>query len=580
MQTITIIFLLILAVILSVPLVCRKVRVPSMVGFIVAGMVLGPHALGVIPSNQMMDAIGKMGMLYILFQSGVELDLNDFRHYMRRSLTLGLLSFLIPAVAGYGMAHWLFGMSIQTSLLVAAMLGSHTLMTYPIVARYGVSKSRSVNIAVGGSMIAITLALVMLVVVESGVAEPRGWVQMAQEVSLLVLFGLVVLRWIPQLAQWLLRHRIDTASQFMMVMLMLVTSSLMAEMAGIDGILGAFLCGWVLNARIPNRSQLMDYIHLTGSTMLVPVFLIGVGMMIDVHVLWSGAFVWVLALLMTGTKLVGKWLAAALVQWRFAMTATERQLMFGLTHSAAAGTLAIATVGYSLGVLDAEVMNATVMMIMVLCTSSSFATEVSAKRQALREESQLESDRDEDRWVLMGNPGAQEIRQLASLSSLPDPIYVPVKSWKEAVEKVESSWESTIIYKEEQPLQTINRIRVTVPRHAEKEHDFISCFGQIRRLSSELGARVVFYCTDESRETLQAFCQRQGKYLRAEYRTLSDYQDILQVQKEAERDDLIVIITARKGTVSYDTIFRLLPNMVERFFSKYSWILLYPEQGK
>lgn len=590
---------LVLGAILVVPLVCERIRIPSIIGFILAGMVLGPNMLGWLQETKTVHILGYLGMLYILFQSGVELDRNDFRQYRRSAIWFGLLTFALPTVLGLGVAHYVLGLNWWPSLLIAAMLGSHTLMTYPIAARYGIQRNRAVNVAVGGSMIAITLALLMLVVVESlqpqmAPKEHSGWLTVVREVLLLGTFIGVTMWGIPKVAQELLKRRISTESQFVMVMLMVVVSAILAEAAGMNAILGAFLCGLTLNTKIPNRSPLMERINFAGGTIFVPVFLLGVGMMIDVAACWSGLWVWVLAMTMIVTKLVGKWLASRYIQWSKDWTKDERRMLFGLTHSAAAGTLAIATIGYHSGILDGSMMDATILMILVLCMTASVVTEQAARPISLAEQAWLESDRVEDRWQLvkvekfkveklnaekLKDSNYSELRELAALSQLPDPVYITARDWKDALQHIEHSWESTIVYHERQPLSTISRILVAVPRHAEKEHDFISCFGQIRRLSSEIGAKVVFYCTEETEQALQAFCRRPGKYLRARYERLDDFQNILMVQKAAKDDDLIVILQARKNTTSYDSVFRLLPNMLGKFFDKNSWIVLYPEQG-
>lgn len=573
---------LVLGVMLVVPLVCRRLRLPAIVGYIIVGMIMGQHALGWIPESSTMRVLGQIGMLYILFLSGVELDLNDFRHYRRRASLFGLMSFLLPSAIGLTICHLLLGMGATESLIIAAMLGSHTLITYPIVARYGVQKSRSVNVAVGGSMVAITLALLMLVGIEAPYNRAQDNQELILRIILVIVFLTTVLWGVPRVAQWLLKRRIALTEQFLMVMMLLVVSAALASAAGTDAILGAFLCGLVLNTKIPNRSPLMGHIRLIGDSVFVPVFLLGVGAMIDIHACWSGWLVWGLALMMIVVKSCGKWLAALYTQLSHHWTQDERQLLFGLTCPAAAGTLAIASIGYQLGVMSPALLNATILMILVMCIVSSFVTESAARRIALREESALESDRDEDRWLLIPAAGTSNtaLKELATLSSLPDPVYLPGGSWKESIDHVERTWESTIIYHEIQPLSTISRILVAVPRYAEKEHDFISCFGQIRRLSSELGARVTFYCTDESRQALQNFCQRQGKYLRAQYKQMDDFQQILTLQRETQADDLVVLIQARKNTISYDSVFRLLPKMLDRFFTERSYLILYPEQGK
>ena len=257
--------------------------------------------------------------------------------------------------------------------------------------------------------------------------------------------------------------------------------------------------------------------------------------------------------------------------------------MFGLTHATAAGTLAIVTIGYQVGLFSAEILNAAVLMILVLCTSASFITEHAAKHIALQEEALLESDRTEDEWLMMsvntGDAGAHEqLKELSRLSSLHESKFVLCSDWQDAESMVERTSTSIAIYHEHQPLNTVSRLLVAVPRYAEKEHDFISCFGQVRRLSSQIGARVVFFANEETQRALQALCRRPGKFLRASYREMEDWEDVLMIAKEMEADDMVVMISARHATASFNPLFKQIPDMLERFFSEHSWLLIYPQQ--
>lgn len=571
---------LVLAIIWLVPMVCRRIHVPALVGFILVGILIGEHGLGLIGKNATIDVLGKMGMLYIMLQAGIEIDMNDFRQYRFGAVVFGLFTFVIPFTFGLFCARAI-GLSWETSALLGAMFGSHTLMTYPIVSRYGVQQSPAVNMTVGATMLAITLSLLVLAVLKSKLLAGDGWVYWWTLAGKTTLLGVMVFGVFPMIAKWFFRHRQGTAAGFAMVMLMLVASAGLAEWAGLEGILGAFLCGVALNRWVPNLSPLMGRINFVGNTIFVPLFLLGVGMMIDVRLLFVGWGTALMALAMIVTKLASKWLAAWAAQRSFRLSGWDRELMFGLTHATAAGTLAIVTIGYSVGLFDTTILNATVVMILVLCTTASFVTEHAAKQLALLEEARLESERTEDQWLVMqvAEQNDKALHGISTLSQLPEPEFVSAVDWQEAEQFVERSGKSVVIYHEHQPLNTINRLVVAVPRYAEKERDFISCFGQIRRLSSQIGAKVLFYCNEDTKRPLQALCARPGKYLRASYRELTDWEDVLQIAKQIQKDDMLVLVQSRKSTASYNPLFTQVPRMLSEFFGNYSTLLLYPEQS-
>jgi cell division protein FtsL len=317
-----------------------------------------------------------------------------------------------------------------------------------------------------------------------------------------------------------------------------------------------------------------------GNNIFVPLFLIGVGMMIDISVLWSGWLTIVIALVMITTKLAGKWSAAWLAQLSFGLQPIERQLIFGLTHATAAGTLAIVTIGYNSGIFGDEILNAAVLMILVLCTSSSFVTEYAAKKMALQEEARLEADKSNNEWLMLtvAENRHYELQELSELSELQEPAFANESDWTEAKKLINNQSKAAIVYHPVQPINTISRLMVAVPRYAEKERDFISCFGLVRRLSSQIGAKVVFFTNEDTQRTLQAFCRRKGKYLRASYREMEDWEDVLMIAKQMEPDDMIVMINARPSTPSYNPLFDQVPNMLQRFFNNHSYMLVFPEQ--
>ena len=574
---------LILTVILVIPMICRKIRIPSIVGFIIAGIIMGPWGLEILPNVHSIQTLGKIGMLYIMLQAGIEVDINDFRQQRNHAMLFGIYSFIFPFLLGL-LTSRLIGYGWVTSALLGAMYGSHTLMTYPILSRYGVQKNRAANVAIGGTMLTITLALLVLAILKSQspithnplTPNPSFWALTGRIVLTLVL----IIGIFPWIAQRFFKRWTDARGGFLIVMTMMVVSALLADWAGLESILGAFICGVAMNRLVPNLSPVMQRINFVGNNLFVPLFLIGVGMMIDIRVLWSGWSTILIAVAMIGTKLAGKWIAAWVAQKNFSMQKAERELMFGLTHATAAGTLAIVTIGYEIGIFDPEILNAAVVMILVLCTSASFVTEHAAKELALQEEARLEADKTDNSWQLMtiAENRHYELKELSELSELHDPDLANEEDWDEARGLINSQRKAAIIYHPNQPINTINRLLVAVPRYAEKEHDFITCFGLIRRLSSQIGARVIFYTNQDTQRTLQAFCRRKGKFLRASYREMEDWEDVLMIAKQMAPDDMIVLINARPSTPSYNPLFDTVPDVLERFFKDHSWMVVYPEQ--
>ena len=571
---------LVIGIIWFVPIVCRKIHVPSIVGFILAGIVIGPSVLNIVAGGPTIKILGSLGMLYIMFQSGSEIDINDFKQYKYRSLFFGLCTFFIPFGLGLITSRFLLPFGWLPSLLLGAMYGSHTLMTYPIVSRYGVQKNVAVNITVGATMVAIILSLMVLAIVEGWSRSVQSITEYAIQLSLLAIFLLSVLWLFPRFARMFFKRYRDPISEFMVVMLMLVGSALLADLAGLEGILGAFLCGVSLNRLLPNRSPLMNRINFVGNSIFVPLFLISVGLMIDIHAFWSGWTTVTIAVVMIITKLIGKGLSAWIAQVVFRFSKHERQLIFGLSHATAAGTLAIVTIAYQMGLLSSDVLNASVLMILVLCTTASFITEHAAKELALQESAKLEADHEDDYWLLTSvgkdlRPAMREIGEMASL----DNIEIKQSTdWKDVSDMVEHTSKSVIVYNESQPINTINRLVVAVPRYAEKERDFITCFGLVRRLSGELGAKVVFYAHPDTQVALQAMCRRPGKYLRAAFRNMDGWEEVGIISQTIVENDMLVLLSSRKSTASYHPLFEEIPTMLTQHFTSFSSMVVYPEQ--
>lgn len=571
---------IVIGIIWFVPIVCRKIHVPSIVGFILAGIVIGPSVLNMVGENSTIKILGSLGMLYIMFQSGSEIDINDFKQYKYRSLFFGLCTFFIPLGLGVLTSRYLLDFNWTSSLLLGAMYGSHTLMTYPIVSRYGVQKNVAVNITVGATMWAIILSLIVLAVVEQWNNTAQTTLDYIIQLAILTLFLLSVLWLFPSFARMFFKRYREPISEFMVVMLMLVGSALLADWAGLEGILGAFLCGVSLNRLLPNRSPLMGRINFMGNSVFVPLFLISVGLMINIEAFWSSWTTIIIAAVMILTKLVGKSLAAWIAQGVFRFSKHERQLVFGLSHATAAGTLAIVTIAYQMGIVSSEVLNAAVLMILVLCTTASFITEHAAKELALQESAQLEAYHEDDYWLLtsVGDDLRPAMREIGEMASLDNIEIKQSADWKDVSDMVEHTSKSVIVYHEAQPINTINRLVVAVPRYAEKERDFITCFGLVRRLAGELGAKVVFYAHPDTQVALQAMCRRPGKYLRAAFRNMDSWEEVGIISQTIVDNDMLVLLSSRKSTASYNPLFEQIPAMLTQHFTTFSSMVVYPEQ--
>ena len=558
---------IVLSIVLLLPMLCRRLHIPAIVGFILMGMGIGPLGFNLIAESETIRVLGQLGMLYIMFQSGSEMDLGEMRTQRWRSTFFGVYTFSLPFVLGLLTSHYLLSLDWTTSILLGAMYGSHTLMTYPIVSRYGLQKNRAVTIVVGGTVLALTVSLIILAELTHPVDFFNIWTILG-----IAFYVFVVLWAFPVGGRWFLKRYQDPVADYILMMLLLVLAAEGASLIGLEPILGAFIAGIALNPLLPNHSPLMSRVTFVGNTIFVPLFLFSVGMLIDVSAFFSSWTVLMIAGVMIATKLLGKWLAAALSQWQFRLLNMERQLIFGLTHATAAGTLAIAQIGYNAGIFSSEVLNAAVLMILILCTISSFVTEHATKQLALQEEARLAVDKDVDEWLVFGHPA------IATAASLPLPQIVPKVDWNEIKQQIAHVSKSVTVYQQHQPLNTIERLIVAVPRYAEKERDFLTCFGVVRRLAGEIGAKVIFFCTDDTRVVLQKMCARPGKILHASYSNLSDWTDVASLSQFMRTNDMLVLLSSRQSTASYDPSFERIPSLLADSFQRFNWLVVYPEQ--
>lgn len=367
-------FLIILGIILVAPLILDRLRVPHILGLIIAGAMVGEYGFNLLERDSGIVMSGTAGLLYIMFLAGLEIDMNEFIKNRWKSIVFGLYTFVIPMVIGVVASIYLLEFPMMTSVLLASMFASHTLLTYPIISKLGVKRNRAVTIAIGGTVIADTLALLVLAVVvgmTEGQVDAAFWLSMGGK---FLLFAVTIFGLFPPIARFVLRRCSDGLVQYVFVLFMLFLGAILAQIAGVEGIIGALFTGLALNRQIPSSSALMYRIEFVGNAIFIPFFLIGVGMLIDYRALSDLMTIYV-AFVMTSVAIVTKYIAAYLTQKSFGYTSDERSVIFGLSSARAAATLAVVLVGYNVGLFELSVLNGTIVMIFITCSVASISAQ-------------------------------------------------------------------------------------------------------------------------------------------------------------------------------------------------------------
>lgn len=379
------VFFLMLCIIVLSPIVLGRLRVPQVVGLILAGVLVGEFGLGLLERDSSFEMFGQVGIYYIMFLAGLELDMGSVKKYGHQGMVFGLLTFGLPFVMGFLASRYLLHLGTLPSLLVSCLLASHTLVSYPIVGRYGLARHRSVVVSVVATALATFWALLTLAVVVGMMSPHAGaltWLAFAGKcVAYMALVAVVF----PRVARWFLRRYDDNVMQFIFVLMLMFLSAALANVVGLEGLLGAFLAGLAVNKLIPRTSPLMSRIQFVGHAIFIPYFLIGVGMMINLRVLGHGIdTLWMTAVLIVVATL-GKLAAAWLMHLLSGGNRGQLWMMFGLTNAHAAGALAIVMIGVSpeVGLIDDAVLNAAIIVILFSCIISSLATGLGARQLAL-----------------------------------------------------------------------------------------------------------------------------------------------------------------------------------------------------
>ena len=668
----TLIFFVVLLIILFAPIIMGKLRIPHIIGMVLAGVLIGQYGLNILERDNSFELFGRVGLYYIMFLAGLEMDMEGVKKNSRQFITFGLLTCFVPLGLTYIMAIRLLHYTPTASFLLGCIMASNTLIAYPIIGRYGLQRHSSVTLSVGSSMISLFIALVMI----AGLAQTSGSVGHTEALPqplfwLLFLLKLaayiVAMLWlIPHLTRYFLRRYSDAVMQFIFVLSVMFLNAALTEFIGLEGIFGAFFSGLILNRYIPHVSALMNRLEFIGNALFIPYFLIGVGMLINVRALAQGPYVIWVMLLIAFFGTFGKAVAAYLSSLLFRLPKADGNMMFGLTSAHAAGAIAMVMVGMRLEVAPGQylvndnMLNGVVLMILVTCIISTLMTEHASQQLILSQKSHnsheshgphLDDEKilicvkypeiapqllsqavlvrnqrlnrglvalnvvyDDEKAAVNREQGLQLFEQLkrqASASEVELQTQVRLatniangikhafrefncsevimgmhvhtnqnaKFWGDFIQSLYNGLNRQIMLSRfVQPLNTLRRIRVAVPSRAEFEPGFHRWLERLSRLADELDCRIQFHGREESLNLIAEYIDNHHPSVRAEYTPMSHWNELPQLAAHIADDHLFVVVTARKGTISYKNALERLPDELQKYFSGKNLMIIFPDQ--
>ena len=659
----TLIFFVVLLMILLSPIIMGRLRIPHIIGMVLAGVLVGKYGLNILGRDASFELFGRVGLFYIMFLAGLEMDMEGLKKNRNRVVVFGMLTFLIPFAMTYFMGVSLLGYLPLASLLLAAIMASNTLIAYPIVGRYGLTRHTSSTLSVGSSMMALFMALIVMASIVNSFHGNGGILFWLLFILKFVAYCVGLIMVIPRVTRWFLRRYSDAVMQFIFILAIVFLSAALSDAVGLEGIFGAFMSGLILNRFVPKVSPLMNRIEFTGNALFIPYFLIGVGMLINVRLLFAGSkILWVVfRIVFFGT--LGKAVAAYLAARIFRLSWLAGHMMFGLTSAHAAGAIAMVMVGRRLEVAPGqylfgdEVLNGIVIMILFTCIISTVITERAAQRLRLQEKEghDMMKNLDDEKILipvkypeysdnlvtmatLMRNPrlkrelvalnvvyddvnmrhnqaeGQRLLDHLCHLASASDvPMVTQVRiaanianGIKHAFKEFQASeilmglhfhkeisrsfWgeftrslynglsRQIIVTRILQPLNTIRRIQVAIPSRAEFEPGFYRWLERLARMAGNLECRITYHGRKETLQLVNEFIRNRFPSVRAEYEEMEHWKELPTLGSKVREDHLFVIVTARKGTISYKTAMERLPEELNKCVKGKTIMIIFPDQ--
>lgn len=662
----TLIFFVVLFIILIAPIVMGKLRIPHIIGMVLAGIVIGPYGLNILERDSSFELFGRVGLLYIMFLAGIEMDMEGLKKDLGKVTVFGLLTCFVPFILTYLSCVWYLGYPSLASLLLGCIMASNTLVAYPIVVRYGLQRSTVTTLSVGASMLSLLIALVVTAALVGSMSGDTGTLFWVMFFVKFVVWCIAMTWLIRHMTRWFLRRYSDSVMQYIFVLAVMFISAATCELIGLEGILGAFVSGLVLNRFIPNISPLMNRIEFIGNAIFIPYFLIGVGMLINAELLLEGGntILVVACICIFGT--LGKAIAAFLTSFFFHRSVHEGNLMFGMTSAHAAGAIALVMVGVNLEIapgqhlLGDEALNAVVIMILFTCIISTVVTDYASRTIVLKEKSQRKMPEDDGKAddekilipvkypetcdtllnmaMLMRNEklsrglialnvvyddldatynqqeGQRLLEQIEKKAAAADvQVQTQVRlatnianGIKHAFKEYDASeiilgqhihdnstrrfWgqfaqslfnglnRQIIIARCTIPLNTIRVFHVAVPSRAEYEPGFYRWLERVSRMVTRLGCRILFHGRDESLSLIRTFLGNRFPSIRADYAIMQHWNDFKSLAAQVEEHQMLVVVTARPGTVSYKSAMERLPDELTTYYKYKNVMIIFPDQ--
>lgn len=661
------IFLAVMGIILIVPLLLQRLKIPYVIGLILAGVAVGPFGLNALDRDMSFEVFGQVGLLYLMFLAGLEIDMYHMKKNIRRGLVFGAFTFFIPLVIGIAAGTLILGLGVAASLLLASMFAAHTLLAYPIVSRFGLTRTPAVVIAIAGTIVTVLGALIVLAGVGGFVREGTfSPVQIMWLLGTIALFCILSVYIYPRLTRWFFKRHSDTISQFIYVLAMVFLAASVARWIGIESVFGAFFAGLILNRYIPGRSPLMGRLEFVGNAIFIPYFLIGVGMLINLHVLTRGWDTLYIAGIMSAVAMGSKWLAALATQRVYRLRSVDRSMLYQLSNAHTAVALAVVTIGFNMHLLSEEILNGTIVMILVTCTVSSLGTErasMKMKLHILQNDDSADDARDAETaqlrrrtLITVSNPitapslvelailmrggrsatpesplyalyvrgsdhsnqsramGVRSLDEAAKAAAAVDATLTPIERYdlnvvtgvlhtameRDATEiifglhrrstiadsffgaKMEQLLKATnrmlVISRCFIPVNTLTRIVVWVPVKAQFETGFRRWVESLASLTRELGCRIIFHCHPSTAPFIRTVIHRGGYGIRAEFVDSLGWDDFVMMANTVLDDDLLVIVSARRASVSFESDMDVMPDFLQRYFSRNNLLVIFPEQ--
>ena len=661
----TLVFFVVLMIILFAPIVMSKLRIPHIIGMVLAGVAIGQYGFHILERDNSFELFGRVGLYYIMFLAGLEMDMEGVKKHSQQFVIFGLLTCFVPLILTYVMAISFLNYSGSASFLLGCIMASNTLIAYPIIGRYGLQQHPSVSLSVGSSMISLFMALVMLAALSGSYDGNLSWFYWPLFVLKFAAFCIGSIILIPKLTRYFLRRYSDAVMQYIFVLGIMFLSAALTSLIGIEGIFGAFFSGLILSRYIPRVSPLMNRIEFIGNALFIPYFLIGVGMLINVRTIFSGIDIMWTVFLIVFFGTFGKALAAYISSLLFHLSKADGNMMFGLTSAHAAGAIAMVLVGMRLEVapgvylMDDVMLNGVVMMILFTCVISTLMTEHASQQIIIQEKTHLHNDlsigEDDERILIcvkypeiapqlltlattirnqrlnrelvalnvvydgihsntsreQGLRLLERLQQQASASEVRVQTQVRLATniangikhafrefacseiimgmhvhtdinprfWGEFIQSLYNGLSRQIILTRfVHPMNTLRRIQVAVPSRAEFEPGFHRWLERLSRLAGQLDCRIQFHGRQESLALIAEYINNRHPNVRAEYTQMTHWNELPKLAAGISEDHLFVVVTARKGTISYKNALERLPDELQKHFSGKNLMIIFPDQ--